>query len=203
MRKTWNRTVLIAMTCLAALAGLSCTQPKKEPAGADSRAPGTPAAFAVASIQMTATVTAIDQAKRTVTLRGADGVSTTYKVSKQAVNFDQMRVGDQVTATLVESIAAWVRRADMPPSAQETGMVALAPRGAKPGVVMADTFEMSATVLSVSAPDRAITLQGPDARTRTFKVGPNVDLTNVHNGDDVVIRVTEAIAVFVEKPAAK
>jgi len=52
-----------------------------------------PGAIAVETVQMTATVKAVDRSKRTVTLAGKNGKRATYKVGKEAVNFDQIKVG--------------------------------------------------------------------------------------------------------------
>ncbi len=44
------------------------------------------------------------------------------------------------------------------------------------------------------------TLQFPDGKAKNFVVRPDVDLTKVKLGEEVVIRATEALAVVVEKP---
>jgi Cu/Ag efflux protein CusF len=149
----------------------------------------------------TATVQAVDRAKRTVTLRSPDGTTSIYKVPKEAVNFDEIKVGDQVKATLVESLAVVIRKADEPPGAGERQMVALAPKGAKPGGIIVDTALLTARVTAVDTAHRTVTLVGPAGQTRTLKVGPNVDLTKVQRGDNVVVRYTEALALLVEKPS--
>jgi hypothetical protein len=149
----------------------------------------------------TATVQAVDRAKRTVTLRSPDGTTSIYKVPKEAVNFDEIEVGDQVKATLVESLAVALRKADEPPSAGESQAVALAPKGAKPGGIIVDTAQLTARVTAVDMAKRTVTLVGPAGNRRTLKVGPNVDLTKVQPGDNVVVRYTEALALMVEKPS--
>src|SRR6476469_11132401 len=62
----------------------------------------------------TATVTAVDSQKRKVTLAGSDGRKSTYKADKQVVNFDQIKVGDQVNATFVEEMAVFLSRDQAP-----------------------------------------------------------------------------------------
>jgi hypothetical protein len=152
------------------------------------------------TVQMTATVTAINPAKRTVTLTGPSGQAVTYKAGPDVVNFDQIRVGDQVQATLIEEIAVFLRKPGGPPSAGEAATVGLAPRGGKPGVVMADTVEVSARVVAVHSVNRKVMLRLADGRTKTVAVGNSVNLAAVKPGDDVVVRLSEALAVLVEKP---
>jgi hypothetical protein len=61
---------------------------------------GVPGGVLVQTDKLTATVTAIDPANHTATLQGAGGKHFTVKVGREAVNFHQVRVGDQVTVTL-------------------------------------------------------------------------------------------------------
>ena len=65
---------------------------------------------------------------------------------------------------------------------------------------MADTVEVTAKVKSVDLKNHRATLQLPDGRTKTFKVRPDVELTKETVGAEVVIRITEAIAISVSKP---
>ena len=51
---------------------------------------------------MTATVTGIDAASRKVTLVTPEGKKTTVKCGPEVINFDQIRVGDQLKVTVTE-----------------------------------------------------------------------------------------------------
>jgi hypothetical protein len=67
--------------------------------------PGEKPAGAVAQVaQITATITAIDKKAGTVTLRGADGESTTIKARNPA-NLERVAVGDLVEITYTEALA--------------------------------------------------------------------------------------------------
>ena len=61
--------------------------------------------------QMTATATikAIDPAKRTVTLRSDNGDEDTFTVGPDVTRFDQLKVGDTIRATYLESLVFQVR----------------------------------------------------------------------------------------------
>ena len=50
----------------------------------------------VDTYKMNATVTRIDADKRKVTLLTRDGKETTVKCGPEVINFDQIRVGDQL-----------------------------------------------------------------------------------------------------------
>jgi translation elongation factor P/translation initiation factor 5A len=156
-------------------------------------------AAVVSTMRCTATVKAIDYDKRTITLREPDGATDTYKAGNSIANFDQIKAGDQVQATLVESLAIHLRKAGAPAGEEETGAVALAPRGALPGVIMADTVQASAKVETIDEQKRLVTLQDANGNSHTIHVGPRVDLAAFQKGDDVVARYTQGLAILVEK----
>jgi hypothetical protein len=61
-------------------------------------------------------------------------------------------------------------------------------------------MEITAKVKSLDVKHQKATLLFPDGTTKTFKVRKDVDLTKQTVGTDVVMRVTEAVAISVEKP---
>ena len=63
------------------------------------------------SVQMTATITAIDLANGTVTLKGPDGNSETIK-ARDPANLKKVKVGDLVDITYTEAVAVAVRPAN-------------------------------------------------------------------------------------------
>ena len=160
-----------------------------------------PGAMVADTVKITATVEAIDYAKRTVTLKGPAGNTVTLKVGEAAKNFDQVKVGDQVVAQYFESVALYVKKPGGQPSAGEATMVQMAPRGAKPEGVVVNTTELTATVEAIDYAKRTVTLKGPEGNTITLKVDKSAkNLKNVKKGDQVVARYTEAVAISVQKP---
>jgi stage V sporulation protein SpoVS len=67
-----------------------------------------PGAYAVGAVDVSATVKAINRAKRTVTLKGADGSEATVSVDPSMKEFDNLRVGDTIHARYTEAIAVSV-----------------------------------------------------------------------------------------------
>src|SRR5215475_8512366 len=161
---------------------------------------GAEGAIDVGAITATSKVTKTDPSKRTVTLTNEAGETNTYKLGKKVRNFDQIKVGDTVKATLLESVAVVVRKSSAPPDASERGVVAVAPKGAMPGVIMAKTRQITAKIVSVDPEARTVTVEGPIGGKPTIKVGPDVNLGELQAGDDVTLRVTDALAIHVEKP---
>ena len=185
----------------AMLAFTSCSStPKLEPTTTAVYEPGVPGGIIVETYRNSATVTAIDAANRKVTLVTPDGRMETFKAGPEVVNFDQIRVGDQVKATFAREIVAYLRKAGAPRTEGEAAALALAPKGAKPGIMMANTVELTAKVKSLNLKRHRATLEFPDGKSKTFDVRPDVDLTQVKLGDEVAIRATEALAISVERP---
>jgi hypothetical protein len=153
-------------------------------------------------VAWTGKVTAVDTAKRTVTLEGPSGRVGAVN-AKTARNLDQVKVGDTVTIRCAVELAIHGRKADAAPQATETKAVELAPKGQWPGGLVVETVEITANVEAIDRQTRAIALKGLLGKTRILKVRDAVERFNESKpGDQVAIRVTEAIALAVEEPRA-
>ena len=161
---------------------------------------GVPGGVVVQTVKMAATVTAIDQAKRKATLLASDGKKFTVTVRPEAVNFDQVRVGDRVNATVTEKVV--VSLGDTAASSREgtASVVARAPKGDQPGGLVAETTQVTAKVIAIDSQKRTATLEFEDGITQTFPVRADVDLSRHKVGEQLVFRLTEMIAIWVEKP---
>jgi len=171
-----------------------------EMTGAAAVAEGVPGGAAVQTYELTATVTAIDKANRRVTLLSPDGIKQTVKAGPEVVNFDQINVGDQLKVTATQELVVYVAGEGEDSTDSAAQLVALAPKGAKPGGIMAATTQLSATVTAIDTEHRQATLQFEDGTARTVAVRDDVDLSKRKIGDKVVIRTTESLAIQVQKP---
>jgi hypothetical protein len=151
-------------------------------------------------LEVKATIEAIDYKKALFTLRGIQGGTITLKADRAVKNFDQLKKGDGVLADFVESIAIFIRPASTPQNAAEARLVSVAPKGAKLGVLLAETYPLRAAVEFVDYKARQVTLKEPNGSSRIVPVDKSFKhLEGIKRGDDVVARITEAIAVKVEK----
>lgn len=160
---------------------------------------GVPGGIVVETYKLIANVTAIDSETRTVTLLTSDGKKTNVICGPEVINFDQIRVGDQLKVTVTEEVAVQMATEPTPLTAGGA-RVSLAPKGAKPGGVMAAVVQVTATVTAIDLKQHKATLSFPDGSTRTVAVRPDVDLTQRKVGEKVVIRTAQSIAISVEKP---
>lgn len=199
-----TRNVLGLALLAAALLFTSCSSPTAPPPGQMTTSAtyeeGVPGGTLVNTYKIAATVTGIDAAQRKVTLVSPDGTKTTFKAGPEVINFDQIRVGDQVKVTMMEELIVSLREEGMPRNDSQAVEVALAPKGDKPWGVIANTVEVTAKVKSIDLKRHKATLQFPDGTSKTFAVRPDVDLTKVPLGQEVVVCATESMAIFVEKP---
>lgn len=171
-----------------------------EATGTAIMAAGVPGGAVVQTYELTATVASLDKAARKVTLLSPDGIKQTITVRPEAINFDQIRVGDQVKLTVVEALVVYVAGAGETPGDAGAQWVALAPQGAKPGGIMAETTQVTAKVTAIDVEHRKATLQFEDGTAKTVAVRQDVDLGKRKVGDKLVIRITEALAISVKKP---
>ena len=184
----------------AILAAVSCTTIKPETSVSARITPGTPGGTAVRTSTVKATVTGIDTTTRKVKLTTPDGKKLTVKAGPEVVNFPQIRVGDHLQVTLTEHLLVRMAKPGEKTADGAAGMVALAPVGAKPGAVAAQTYQVTGTVTHIDQANRQATLRFADGSTTTVDVRQDVDMTKHKVGEKVVIRLTESLAIDMHKP---
>ncbi|MCK9196916.1 MAG: hypothetical protein M0P16_08040 [Syntrophales bacterium] len=191
-----KRLIVFAMAAMLAVGtqfAFAADKAAKKPAGE-------PGAMVVDTVKATAKVTAIDAAKRTVTLAMGDK-SKTITCGPEVINFDQIKVGDLLKVTFVEAFAVYIQKAGAPAGGEEVKTVTLAPKGAKPGMLVTDTIVLKAKIDAVNAKKGTLTITTAAGETKTMKVAKNVKgLKGLKKGDDIVVRYTEALAVVIEAP---
>lgn len=153
------------------------------------------------AVEIQATVTAIDKAKRTVTVKGPQGNIRTFAVGKEARNFDQVKVGDMITLTYAEAVTVSLEKAaGAKPGVTVTDEVKRAEPGAKPGGVMSSQTTIVGTVTAIDAKTQLVTVRGPQGNEVDLKVQDPAKLKNVKIGDLVKATYTEALAISVTTP---
>ena len=70
----------------------------------------------------------------------------------------------------------------------------------KPGMLIAETEDLKATIKATDAEKKTVTLCEADGACRTVKIAPGVKMEELKTGDDVNARITQAVAIVVEKP---
>ena len=190
-----KKNIFAVLSAMMLIGGMGCGTGTQNKEGA-----AMPGAVAVDVVKLTGIVKAIDREKKMVTVEGSGGRTVVIDATN-ARNLDQLKVGDRVNLTYAEEVALFVRKSGEPPSVTESQNVELAPKGEKPGGVITKTIEVTGNVESIDTNNRTIALKGPAGNVRTYKVGSEVKrLNEIKKGDQVVLRVTQAVALSVGNP---
>ena len=157
-------------------------------------------------VNITASVEAVDAAKREVTLKGPLGNKVTFTVDQRVKRFDEIKVGDYVSADYYISLAAEERTPpaeDANPPITALEGAANAPPGTSPAAGGWRRFKVVTTVEGLDRPTQTITVKGPLGNYLTARVEDPARLTQLHIGETIVITYTEALAISLEKVAKK
>ena len=193
-------TLILAAASLAPSALLA--QPLDAAAGAIviATAPGEGVAERVA--QVTASVEAVDSAKRTVALKGPAGNIVTLPVGPEVQSFDQIRVGDLVVVRYLEALTLELEKSGSALRERtERGVTARALPGERPIAIGSREVHVVADVIAVDPLTQTVRLRGP-TRVVDLRVQDAEQFKLVAVGDQVEATYTEAVAISVE-PAAK
>ncbi len=146
-----------------------------------------------------ATVVEIDYEKHTAVLKDADGTLQFINVGPDAPNFSQVKVGDTVIAEVIETVEVVVGDSAGEPA---LGVFETAQRNPdSPGAQKVTVTEATARVEKIDYTSRIITLSGPNGRTITTQVGPEVKrLEQLKPGDMISLRIVKQAGIRVETP---
>jgi hypothetical protein len=194
-----SETRKILLACLVAVIGL----PVVSSADQTAAKPATwePGKGMSDTVEKRATVTAIDTAKRTVTLKGDQG-EFEVDVGPEVKNFDKLKVGDVVVATYTQAIAARIAApGEATPGVKESVTGNPADKGhASVGREVTASVKVEAVDLKANT----VTLSGPSGEKETVEVkNPKVQerLKTLKPGDVVVVTYTESLALRLDKVA--
>ena len=192
---------LAATVCFSLCA---CTAPKPPAPVVAVEESRTPSGGSVEqTTTVTATVQAVDQDTRVVTLIGHDGKQFTVRAGDEVRNLAQVRHGDHVTIVFYEAVAYEVKKkGTAKPDAAAATEVARAPIGQRPAAGAAHVVTVTATIKSIDRKTNTVELRGPKGRVVPIKVKDPSRLEGVKVGDLVEITYTDAVAISVN-PAPK
>ncbi len=157
-------------------------------------------------VSVTAKVEALDLETREVTLKGPLGNVVTLVADQRVKRFNEIKVGDEVTADYYVALLAELRE----PTAEEkkTPLTVLetkakAPPGTSPAAGGLRMFKVVATVEGLDRPTRSVTLKGPRGKYITVRARDLEILHKLRLGDTILVTYAEALAISLEKVSAK
>ncbi len=173
-------------------------------AGDDDGMMAKPSFSASQSSMISAVVVANDHETRVVTVQTADGEEITFTASTEARNLGQVSVGDILVAEYVETISVKVMENEgFEPEVIEATAIARTEEGEMPGVAAMAANVTISTVEEINLEANTFKLKGPDGEVNEYVARNPDNLRRSAVGDLVVITVTEAIAITVEKQAVE
>jgi hypothetical protein len=150
-----------------------------------------------------ATITAIDPAKRLVTLKGEGGNTFELEASPDLKTFDTLKVGDVVVAKYTQSVGVHIAPAGQATPGMKTAATATpAPGQAHVGREVTATLKVD----SVDVKNNTVTLSdnaGHSAPVDVVDPQARERLKTLKPGEMVVITYTEALALSLEKVPTK
>jgi len=194
----------IASAVLFLAVPLNLTSCSSTPKGTTSESKafkaGVPGGTFIQTFESKAIVTAIDPAARKVTLANEAGHEVVFTAGPAMVNFDQLRVGDQIHVKVIQKAVVAMATDATPQTDNAAVMAVLAPEGAEPAGMLAASVQVTARVTAIDPDKHTATLQFPDGNSETFPVRKDVDLTQRKAGEEVSIQLIQAIVIDTTKP---
>jgi len=193
--------MILAVPMLAhAQEGKAAPAAKTTPAG--KAAPATPSFTAHLKETKKFTITQIDKASRSVTLKPETGEPMTVHCGDEVRNFAQLKVGDVVQTTYSESLTLHVEGSGEA-SATAESMTSRAKPGEKPSASVTDRTTVKASIQAIDKVKGTVTLHTASGETFTVAADNKANLDKLQVGNAVVATYTVVQAVAVNKPQAK
>ena len=145
-------------------------------------------------VTVTATIEAIDKSARLVMLKGEKGNVVAVQVGEEIKRFNELKVGDKVSATYTESVAVSVRQPGQPAPTSSSGVTTST--GA-PGATAAARDTITVTVLGVDKANQSVSVKRKDGSEVSMRVENPKYLEAVKAGDTVDITYTRALLLAV------
>lgn len=169
-------------------------------AGADSA--DMPSITTTQTVKLTASVVAVDTAKRTVTLRGPEGDEHTLDLP-EARRLDEVAVGDTVLAEYAQKLTLeLVAGNGAPPGSGSLSSRKAGPASEPPGGVFTETHISMATVSAIDLENNTFKLKWDDGEKEYVASNPE-NLKKAKVGDYVMVTYSTALALQLQKVEAR
>jgi len=173
-------------------------------AGAQSSADADPkGAGAVQAVHITATVEAVDQENRIVTLKNRQGDITAIRVGDDVRNLERLAPGDTVEIEYYEAVALDIKNTDAAPTATETTSVKRAKPGEKPGGMVKRKVRVVTEVMGVNPESQTLLVRGPLGNLTRIKVKDPARLAEFKIGGMIDVTYVEALAIAIRAAPPK
>ncbi|MBM3114440.1 hypothetical protein [Jeongeupia naejangsanensis] len=152
--------------------------------------------------KLTVQVTAIDAAKRKLTVQLPSGELADIDVGAEVRNFDQLKVGDKISTKISAAVAYELIKggAGVRGTTESTDSARSEP-GQRPGGGWVKTETLTADVVAVDRKASRIKVKTPDNKVVEANVKNPAALEQIAVGDQIGVILRRSIAIWVEQPA--
>lgn len=142
-----------------------------------------------------ATVVSVDEKTRIVTLAGSEGDRSTITAGPEVRNFDQIKRGDQIIASVYQGFAIGLGpEGSGVKNRVDAIKVGRASKGEKPGMMVSKEIAAVGVVKAVNTKNRTVTLEGVK-HTITLAVSKDVNISEIKVGQRVEAVYIESFAI--------
>lgn len=146
-------------------------------------------------------IVAVNKSDKVVTVEGPAGRKVSLKV-ENPYNLQAAKVGEPVVARFYEVVTVRKKKpGEVLPSASLQQGIATAQPGEVPGAVAASKLSLVVTVVSIDSAHGAVTIKAPDGTVEKVKARNPQNLKLIKPGDQLVVTLSRAVAVSLEKKA--
>jgi hypothetical protein len=140
-------------------------------------------------------IVAVDRSKKLVTIEGPNGKEIPIHVHNP-YNLQQAKVGDRFVAKFYEIITILKQKPDtsIPSVSVDEGIVTAEP-GQPAGAAFGRSIRVVTTVDAINHAERTIVIKGPSGAEETVKVNHPFSLKHIKVGDQIVMTLTDVVAV--------
>jgi hypothetical protein len=144
-------------------------------------------------------VVKVNRAKKLVTLEGPDGKQITLHVYNP-YNLAAAKPGVPFVAKFYEIASIReLQSGETIPAASVAAGIATATAGQVPGAIVGTRRQIVVTVDAVNVDEETVAVKGPDGSVETITVANPADLKYVKVGDQIVLALTNVVAIALEK----
>jgi hypothetical protein len=141
----------------------------------------------------------VNKAKKLVTLEGPAGRKVTLRV-ENPYNLAAAKVGEPVVARFYEVVTIRKKKpGESVPSASLKEGIATARPGEVPGAIVARQLSLTVSVAAIDKANGTVTVKAPDGTIEKVKARNPKNLEHLKVGDELVVTLSRAIAISLEK----
>jgi hypothetical protein len=152
-------------------------------------------------------IVSVNRPKKLVTLEGPRGRQVTIHVYNP-YNVAEAKAGEPFVAKFYEIVTIVKKKpstsvkkkpsTSIPPASLVEGIVSAVP-GQTPGAAFGSQLQVVATIDAINEDGKTVALKGPDGVVETVKVANPANLKHVKVGDQIVITLSNVVAITLEK----